>query len=41
MEHVSRYTVFIKFSIPFSRPMLIGYVVCEVLYSGFLFALKV
>jgi hypothetical protein len=35
------YQLVIKFSIPFSRPMLIGYVVCEVLYSGFLFALKV
>ncbi len=35
------YQLIIKFSIPFSRPMLIGYVVCEVLYSGFLFALKV
>jgi hypothetical protein len=35
------YQLIIKFEIPFSRPMLIGYVVCEVLYSGFLFALKV
>ncbi|MGQ9806476.1 MAG: hypothetical protein ACUVRP_10435 [Chlorobiales bacterium] len=35
------YQLIIKFAIPFSRPMLIGYVVCEVLYSGFMFALRV
>jgi multisubunit Na+/H+ antiporter MnhG subunit len=35
------YQLVIKFAIPFSRPMLIGYVACEVLYSGFMFALQV
>lgn len=35
------YQLIIKFAIPFSRPMLIGYVACEVLYSGFMFALQV
>ncbi len=33
------YQLIIRFAIPFSRPMLIGYVVCEMLYSGFMFAL--
>lgn len=34
------YQLVIKFAIPFSRPMLIGYVACEALYSGFMFALQ-
>ncbi len=34
------YQLIIRSSMPFSRRMLIGYVVCEVLYSCFLFALK-
>lgn len=33
------YQLIIKNKIPFSRPMMVGYVVCEVLYSGFMFAL--
>ncbi len=35
------YQLIIKFAIPFSRPMLMGYVACEMLYSGFMFALNV
>lgn len=35
------YQLIIKFAIPFSRPMLMGYVAFEVFYSGFMFALHV
>jgi hypothetical protein len=34
------YQLVIKQGIPFSRPMLVGFVVCEIAYSGFMLALR-
>ncbi|MCS6990145.1 MAG: hypothetical protein NZM06_11585 [Chloroherpetonaceae bacterium] len=35
------YQLIIKLGIPFSRPMLLGFIAFEVFYSGFLFAWQV